>query len=67
LIRHSDFCGFEKRIRSTIATPEGKIRIKLYPDEAPITVANFINEPGFVIQGGIKSSALPEFLLALSR
>ncbi len=52
---------------ATIETPRGKIRIKLYPDEAPITVANFIKlikkgfyngltfhrvEPGFVIQGG---------------
>ncbi len=52
---------------ATIETPKGKIRIKLYPDEAPITVANFIKlikkgfyngltfhrvEPGFVIQGG---------------
>jgi peptidyl-prolyl cis-trans isomerase B (cyclophilin B) len=52
---------------ATIETPRGKIRIKLYPDEAPLTVANFIKlikkgfyngltfhrvEPGFVIQGG---------------
>ena len=52
---------------ATIVTNKGVIKIKLYPEEAPITVANFIKlakkgfynnltfhrvEPGFVIQGG---------------
>lgn len=52
---------------ATIQTPKGTIRIKLYPEEAPSTVANFVKlagkgfyngltfhrvEPGFVVQGG---------------
>lgn len=52
---------------ATIVTAKGTIKIKLYPEEAPNTVANFIAlarkgfyngltfhrvEPGFVIQGG---------------
>ena len=52
---------------ATIKTTKGDIRLELYPDEAPITVANFVNlaergyydgvifhrvVPGFVIQGG---------------
>jgi peptidyl-prolyl cis-trans isomerase B (cyclophilin B) len=51
----------------TMVTTKGTIKIKLYPEEAPKTVANFIKlidkgfyngltfhrvEPGFVIQGG---------------
>jgi peptidyl-prolyl cis-trans isomerase B (cyclophilin B) len=51
----------------TMTTTKGVIKIKLYPEEAPKTVANFIKlidkgfyngltfhrvEPGFVIQGG---------------
>jgi peptidyl-prolyl cis-trans isomerase B (cyclophilin B) len=51
----------------TMETDKGTIKIKLYPEEAPNTVANFISlirkgfynglnfhrvEPGFVIQGG---------------
>ena len=51
----------------TIVTAKGTIKVKLYPEEAPKTVANFIKlidkgfyngltfhrvEPGFVIQGG---------------
>lgn len=51
----------------TMETAKGTIKIKLYPEEAPNTVANFISlarkgfynglafhrvEPGFVIQGG---------------
>ena len=50
-----------------IQTTKGKIRVKLYPEDAPKTVANFVKlvkkgfyngltfhrvEPGFVIQGG---------------
>ena len=52
---------------ATIETVKGTIKVKLYPEEAPNTVANFISlarkgfynglnfhrvEPGFVIQGG---------------
>ena len=52
---------------ATIETPRGTIRVRLFPEEAPKTVANFIKlanrgfydgsvfhrvEPGFVIQGG---------------
>lgn len=52
---------------ATIDTDKGVIKVKLYPEEAPNTVANFISlarkgfykglnfhrvEPGFVIQGG---------------
>ena len=52
---------------ATIATAKGTIKIKLFPEDAPITVANFIKlanrgfynglafhrvVPGFVIQGG---------------
>lgn len=52
---------------AAIETPRGTIRIRLFPEEAPKTVANFIKlanrgyydglrfhrvEPGFVIQGG---------------
>jgi peptidyl-prolyl cis-trans isomerase B (cyclophilin B) len=52
---------------ATIVTDKGTIKIKLYPEDAPITVANFIKlankkfydgltfhrvVPGFVIQGG---------------
>jgi peptidyl-prolyl cis-trans isomerase B (cyclophilin B) len=52
---------------ATIVTVKGTIKVKLYPEEAPNTVANFISlarkgfyngltfhrvEPGFVIQGG---------------
>lgn len=57
----------ETRPIASIETPRGTIRIRLYPEEAPKTVANFIKlankgyydglrfhrvEPGFVIQGG---------------
>ena len=52
---------------ATIVTVKGTIKVRLYPEEAPNTVANFISlarkgfynglsfhrvEPGFVIQGG---------------
>ena len=52
---------------ATIVTNKGTIRVRLYPEEAPNTVANFVKlarkgfyngltfhrvEPGFVIQGG---------------
>jgi peptidyl-prolyl cis-trans isomerase B (cyclophilin B) len=52
---------------ATVETVKGTIKVKLYPQEAPNTVANFISlarkgfynglvfhrvEPGFVIQGG---------------
>ena len=52
---------------ATIVTDKGTIKVKLYPEEAPNTVANFVKlsrkgfyngltfhrvEPGFVIQGG---------------
>lgn len=52
---------------ATVETSKGVIKFKMYPEEAPITVANFVKlaqkgfyngltfhrvEPGFVIQGG---------------
>ena len=57
----------ETRPVASVETPRGTIRIRLYPEEAPKAVANFIKlankgyydglrfhrvEPGFVIQGG---------------
>jgi|GEM_PF-2338466 TonB family C-terminal domain len=56
-----------KRPIVTIETPKGTIKMELYPEEAPVTVKNFLDligkgfydglkfhrvEPGFVIQGG---------------
>lgn len=53
--------------RVAIATSEGSFTVELYPDKAPVTVANFLNYvdsgfysgtifhrviPGFMIQGG---------------
>jgi cyclophilin family peptidyl-prolyl cis-trans isomerase len=59
--------GKKKNPIATITTDKGVIKIRLYPQEAPLTVANFVKlankgfynglkfhrvEPGFVIQGG---------------
>jgi peptidyl-prolyl cis-trans isomerase B (cyclophilin B) len=56
-----------EEIRAVIATAKGDIRIRLFPDTAPLTVANFVNLvrrgfyngltfhrviPDFMIQGG---------------
>ena len=54
-------------MHATVQTPRGTIRLELYPDQAPVTVASFVNlakrgyfdnltfhrvVPNFVIQGG---------------
>jgi cyclophilin family peptidyl-prolyl cis-trans isomerase len=61
-------------VEAVISTDKGEIVVRFYPDEAPVTVASFLQlartgffdglrfhrvEPGFVIQGGDPKSVDP--------
>lgn len=63
----ADFAASQSATTATITTSAGKLKVELYPQEAPLTVANFISlassgfydnlrfhrvEPGFVVQVG---------------
>ncbi len=66
-VRHADLAKLQGVLGADVTTPHGEFRIDLYPDVAPLAVANFVAladagafdgksfhrvVPGFVVQGG---------------
>jgi len=51
-------------LTAVIKTPKGEIRVKLYPDEAPLTVANFVNLADRGYYDGLKfHRVIPDFMI----
>lgn len=56
--------GESMSINATIATNKGEIKLELYPDKAPVTVANFVNLAQRGFYDGLKfHRVIPDFMI----